>query len=226
MIDCLWNFLESPGSCKICSRDFLNIAPRIPCWSYRNFSQLLSRFFRDFCWMFFFFFQFSPKFVLGFLRESISGFHPEASSVLFPHTLKGFLLESPVVSSKISMGFLLQFISGYFLNILRGFLLKFHLRYLLEFLPGRLLEDFFLWCPWDVSQSFSGFILDLLPRFISEFLPEFLFLGFSQAFADVSVGVFITISFRDFSRLFLVLVCRIPYSDPPRIFQRFSRDSS
>ena len=98
-------------------------------------------------------------------------------------------------------------------DILVRFHLKFHLTFLSEFISGLLLEDSFV-AP-RIRQIFRISPV-LSPNIFAEF-----FLISSGTIAVVSHAVLPTISFRGFSRLFLLVVSRIS-SDPPAIFKRFA----
>lgn len=116
-----------------------------------------------------FFSQFSPMFVSEFLRES---------SVLFPHILKGFLPESPVIFfSKMA----------FFYSLSRDISLT--LRISLKVSPeislgvstgasiGRFLSVVLLGCLSEFCRIYPG-----LPKIFSKFLPEFLFFGIFTGF--------------------------------------------
>ena len=62
------------------------------------------------------------------------------------------------VSVNYSQYFYRIFPRFFFVKDFVVFLLQFHLRFPSEFTSGFLIEDFFRFCSWDVSQSFSGFL--------------------------------------------------------------------
>lgn len=96
----------------------------------------------------------------------------------------------------MSVRFLIEEIpTGYFLEVLTRFVfvLKLHQRILSEFPPGLISKDSFRCQSWSVSQSFSELILS--------FLLKAFFLHFCQS------------SFLGF----LVVICHVSCSDPPKI---------